>query len=115
MCRNNALINFCSVSSSEKVDKIKRYSFFKIIGLPYPGCEFFKVYRGNNYTAEGLLFDWTQTYVDATLKVPDDAISSQLNIDWSNYKNWDLVKITQNYLKLLLKYLQVCFSLIFFL
>lgn len=94
-----------NVTSSEKVDKEKRYSDFTIISLPYPGCEFFREYRDNNYSGEDLVFDWSQSHVDANIGVPEDNVTSQLPIDWDNYKAWDLVKITQNYLKLLLKYL----------
>jgi myotubularin-related protein 14 len=61
----------------------------------------------NNYSGEGLVFDWSQKSVDAEIGVPEDSISTQLNIDWErSYKNWDLVQITQSYMKLLLKYLQ---------
>ncbi|XP_058061640.1 myotubularin-related protein 14 isoform X1 [Anopheles bellator] len=95
-----------NVTSSEKVDKEKRYSEFRIVSLPYPGCEFFRDYRDNNYSGEGLIFDWSQAHVDASIGVPEDAATALLNIDWENYKDWDLVRITQNYLKLLLKYLQ---------
>ncbi|KAJ9595168.1 hypothetical protein L9F63_013526 [Diploptera punctata] len=95
-----------NVTSSEKVDKENRYSEFTIVSLPYPGCEFFKEYRDNNYVAKGLIFDWSQSHVDAVIGVPDDPISSQLKIDWEKYKVWDLVKLTQNYMKLLLRYLQ---------
>jgi myotubularin-related protein 14 len=35
-----------NVTSSEKVDKEKRYQDFRIISLPYPGCEFFREFRG---------------------------------------------------------------------
>lgn len=94
-----------NVTSSEKVDKEKRYSDFTIISLPYPGCEFFREYRDNNYSGEDLIFDWSQSHVDASIGVPEDSITSQLPIEWETYKMWDLVKITQNYLKLLLKYL----------
>lgn len=95
-----------NVTSSEKVDKEKRYQDFKIISLPYPGCEFFREFRDNNYSGEGLIFDWSQKNVDAEIGVPDDPISQPLNINWDTYKGWDLVQITQNYMKLLLKYLQ---------
>ncbi|KAF2885628.1 hypothetical protein ILUMI_20570 [Ignelater luminosus] len=95
-----------NVTSSEKVDKENRYSDFTIISLPYPGCEFFKEFRDNNYSAEGLVFNWAQTYVDACVCVPDNSITSQLRIEWDKYKNWDLVHITQNYMRLMLKYLQ---------
>ncbi|CRL04025.1 CLUMA_CG017142, isoform B [Clunio marinus] len=95
-----------NVTSSEKVDKEKRYQDFKLISLPYPGCEFFRLFRDNNYSGEGLLFDWSQKNVDAEICVPEDPMSAQLNINWDSYKGWDLVQITQNYIKLLLKYLQ---------
>lgn len=99
---------FCSVlsvTSSEKVDKEKRYSDFTLISLPYPGCEFFREFRENDYLAKGLVFDWSQTHVDAQIGVPEDSISTQLRINWEQYQVWDLVKLTQNYLKLILRYL----------
>lgn len=94
-----------SVTSSEKVDKEGRYADFTLISLPYPGCEFFKEFRENDYLATGLVFDWSQTYVDAEIGVPEDHISGQLRINWDEYQLWDLVKLTQNYLKLILRYL----------
>lgn len=106
MVENKKVKFWLNVTSSEKVDKENRYSFFKILALPYPGCEFFREYRDNNCHGEGLIFDWNQSYVDAGIRVPEDSVTAQLNIDWHNYKQWDLVKITQNYLRLLLKYLQ---------
>ncbi|XP_071375365.1 phosphatidylinositol-3,5-bisphosphate 3-phosphatase MTMR14 isoform X7 [Centroberyx affinis] len=65
-----------NVTSSEKVDKAQRYADFTLLSVPYPGCEFFKDYKDRDYTAEGLVFNWNQS--------------------------WDLVEQTQNYLKLLL-------------
>lgn len=106
MVENKKVKFWLNVTSSEKVDKENRYNFFKILALPYPGCEFFREYRDNNCHGEGLIFDWNQSYVDAGIRVPEDSVTGQLNIDWHNYKQWDLVKITQNYLRLLLKYLQ---------
>ncbi|XP_058815709.1 myotubularin-related protein 14-like isoform X3 [Topomyia yanbarensis] len=106
MVENKKVKFWLNVTSSEKVDKENRYSFFKILALPYPGCEFFREYRDNDCRGEGLIFDWNQSYVDAGIRVPDDAVTAELNIDWHNYKQWDLVKLTQNYLRLLLKYLQ---------
>lgn len=106
MVENKKVKFWMKVTSSEKVDKENRYSFFKIMALPYPGCEFFREYRDNDCRGEGLIFDWNQSYVDAGIRVPDDSVIAGLNIDWTNYKQWDLVKLTQNYLRLLLKYLQ---------
>ncbi|XP_062356479.1 myotubularin-related protein 14 isoform X3 [Cinclus cinclus] len=65
-----------NVTSSEKVDKAQRYADFTLLSIPYPGCEFFKDYKDRDYTAEGLIFNWKQS--------------------------WDLVQQTQNYLKLLI-------------
>lgn len=53
----------------------------------------------------GLVFDWSQTHVDADIDVPRDPISLQLRINWDQYQIWDLVNLTQNYLKLILRYL----------
>ncbi|KAJ8665204.1 hypothetical protein QAD02_006866 [Eretmocerus hayati] len=94
------------VTSSEKVDKERRYDDFTLISLPYPGCEFFKEFRENNYFAKGLMYDWKQSFVDADIGVPENSITSALRIEWMQYRNWDLVKLTQNYLKLILRYLQ---------
>lgn len=98
---------FFRLSSSEKADKKQRYMEFPLFLLPYPGCEFFKNYRDNNYSGENLVFDWTQPHIDIELDLPDEQPISQLSIDWSEYKEWDLITLTQNYLKVLLKYLQV--------
>ncbi|XP_039627038.1 myotubularin-related protein 14 isoform X3 [Polypterus senegalus] len=90
-----------NVTSSEKVDKAQRYADFTLLSIPYPGCEFFKDYKDRDYTAEGLIFNWNQDYVDAPLFIPA-SLSKNLNIDWSEYQSWDLVRQTQNYLKLLI-------------
>ncbi|KAH6922771.1 hypothetical protein HPB50_018984 [Hyalomma asiaticum] len=105
MVENKKVKFFLKVTSSEKVDKENRYNGFTIYNLPYPGCEFFKHYRDNDYSGEGLIYDWDQHFVNAPLNIPDDAITSQLNIDWTMYKTWDVVVLTRNYLKLLLKYI----------
>ncbi|XP_042679224.1 myotubularin-related protein 14 isoform X3 [Centrocercus urophasianus] len=65
------------------------------------GCEFFKEYKDRDYTAEGLIFNWKQDYVDAPLSIPA-SVTQSLSIDWSEYQSWDLVQQTQNYLKLLI-------------
>ncbi|XP_053153889.1 myotubularin-related protein 14 isoform X2 [Hemicordylus capensis] len=90
-----------NVTSSEKVDKAQRYADFTLLSIPYPGCEFFKEYKERDYTAEGLVFNWKQDYVDAPLSIPA-SLTQSLNIDWSEYQSWDLVQQTQNYLKLLI-------------
>ncbi|XP_077517587.1 phosphatidylinositol-3,5-bisphosphate 3-phosphatase MTMR14-like [Amblyomma americanum] len=91
------------VSSSEKVDKWNRYRDFTIFKLPYPGCEFFEEFKAKGYNAEGLVFGWNQNFVNVELEVPKDQFASELGIDWAAYKEWDLVQLTKNYLKYLLK------------
>ncbi|CAJ1051949.1 myotubularin-related protein 14 [Xyrichtys novacula] len=90
-----------NVTSSEKADKAQRYADFTLLSVPYPGCEFFKDYKDRDYTAEGLVFNWNQDYVDAPLTIPL-CFTQNLDIDWTRYQSWDLVEQTQNYLKLLL-------------
>lgn len=95
-----------SVSSSEKADPENHYENFNLLSLPYPGCEFFKKFRDNNYMAENLYYNWKQSFNDANISLPELGPTRELSIDWSDYKNWDLVLITQNYLKACLKYIK---------
>ncbi|MBN3270672.1 MTMRE protein, partial [Polyodon spathula] len=95
-----------NVTSSEKVDKAQRYADFTLLSVPYPGCEFFKDYKDRDYTAEGLVFNWNQDFVDAPLTIPE-SLSKNLNINWREYQSWDLVKQTQNYLKLLVHIINI--------
>jgi len=91
-----------NVTSSEKVDRQQRYKArFSLVSIPYPGCEFFADYTKNNYTGVGLKFDWSQQFVDAQLQVPDD-MKNISEIEWNDYMSWDLVELTQNYLKFIL-------------
>ncbi|XP_050313938.1 myotubularin-related protein 14 [Anthonomus grandis grandis] len=93
------------VSASEKVDA-HRYGSFKLICLPYPGCEFFKDYHDAMFNPQGLIFDWENPANDAVLSVPNDNILKNLSIPFHQYKEWDLVIITQNYIKYVLKRVQ---------
>lgn len=93
---------FMAVSSSEKADP-EHYENFNILSLPYPGCEFFKQFRDNNYMAKNLYYDWQQSVNDAHISVPMRGPAAEMDICWYDYKKWDLVEITQNYLKAILK------------
>ncbi|KAF0035457.1 hypothetical protein F2P81_013215 [Scophthalmus maximus] len=75
-----------NVTSSEKADKAQRYADFTLLSVPYPGCEFFKDYKDRDYTAEGLVFNWNQDYVDAPLTIPV-CFTQNLNIDWTQYQD----------------------------
>lgn len=95
------------VSSSEKVDKIKRYSNFDLLSLPYPGCEFFRNFSANNYEAQNLIYEWSENFNDAHLSISDDLLSFITDIDFSDYQKWDLITLTQNYMRLILSYIKV--------
>ncbi|XP_052780309.1 myotubularin-related protein 14-like isoform X2 [Mya arenaria] len=90
-----------NITSSEKVDKENRYGEFCIASVPYPGCEFFREWRDNAYVGEAMKFDWSQSFVDACLDIPPTELLTQLHIDWHQYKSWDLLQLTKNYLKML--------------
>ena len=73
------------MTSSEKVDKEGRYSDFTILSLPYPGCEFFREWKDSGYMAEGLMFDWNQSYVDAKIDLPGSPVPPR-TIEWNKYR-----------------------------
>lgn len=77
---------FYSVTSSEKVDATQKYSVFRIIPTPYPGCEFFHDFKKNNYNSEGLMFNWCDPTIDSILNVRPNPAVDQLDIQWSKYK-----------------------------
>jgi len=62
------------ITSSEKVES-DRYGKFSLLAVPYPGCEFFTLYRLNNRIGTDLVFDWTQSFVDAKLSIPGKTTS----------------------------------------
>ncbi|XP_067632901.1 myotubularin-related protein 14 isoform X2 [Eurosta solidaginis] len=97
---------FMTVSSSEKADPDNNYEKFNILSLPYPGCEFFTKFRDNNYMAKGLHYNWELPFNDADISIPKIGPAMDLAVNWEDYQKWDLVAITQNYLKAMLKYLQ---------
>ncbi|XP_055376164.1 myotubularin-related protein 14 isoform X2 [Condylostylus longicornis] len=97
---------FVAVSSSEKADPENHYKNFNILSLPYPGCEFFSKFRDNNYMAKNLYFNWKQNFIDASLNIPRTGPAFDIDLNWQDYRKWDLVLITQNYLKASLKYIQ---------
>ncbi|CAH8564322.1 unnamed protein product [Schistosoma turkestanicum] len=91
------------ISSSEKVDQQGRYNDFIVIPLPYPGSEFFRIWRDSGYAMHHLYFDWNRSGVEVAVNpnlIPKTLLSS--SIEWSSYKSWDIYTITMNYMKLLL-------------
>ncbi|XP_023172524.2 myotubularin-related protein 14 [Drosophila hydei] len=106
MVENRKIKYFMAVSSSEKADPNKHYKSFNLLSLPYPGCEFFKKFRDNNYMAKNLHYNWKQSFNDANINIPNLGPAADIDIIWPEYRDWDLVTITQNYLRATLKYIQ---------
>lgn len=75
-----------SVTSSEKIDDTNKYNVFRIVPTPYPGCEFFLDFKKNNYSSEGLMFNWSNPIFNSSLKVKPNPAIDQLDIPWSQYK-----------------------------
>jgi myotubularin-related protein 14 len=89
-----------SVTSSEKADP-EKFEGISINSIPYPGCEFFRPYKlERNRSAVGHVYDWDLGFVNANLSV-DSLISDLEGIDWKLYKRWDLIVLTNNYLRLI--------------
>ncbi|XP_030375102.1 myotubularin-related protein 14 [Scaptodrosophila lebanonensis] len=106
MVENRKIKYFMAVSSSEKADPNKHYKSFNLLSLPYPGCEFFRKFRDNNYMAKNLHYNWKQSFNDANINIPNLGPAADMDIVWPEYREWDLVSITQNYLRATLKYIQ---------
>lgn len=54
------------LTSSEKVE-MARYGRFAVNAVPYPGCEFFTMYKLNHRCGRQLFFDWSQSFVNSAL------------------------------------------------
>ncbi|XP_067931526.1 myotubularin-related protein 14-like [Watersipora subatra] len=106
MLENKKVKYFVNVTSSEKIDKRNRYSEFSVWSLPYPGCEFFKKWRDKGYDGDKSRFDWNQDFVDARLELPNEKHLRIPTVQWHEYKSWNLIQITQNYLHVILQHIQ---------
>eukprot|EP00485_Elphidium_margaritaceum_P016123 CAMPEP_0202730636 /NCGR_PEP_ID=MMETSP1385-20130828/186739_1 /ASSEMBLY_ACC=CAM_ASM_000861 /TAXON_ID=933848 /ORGANISM="Elphidium margaritaceum" /LENGTH=1041 /DNA_ID=CAMNT_0049396913 /DNA_START=30 /DNA_END=3155 /DNA_ORIENTATION=- len=106
-----------TVTSSEKVDREQRYKAFHLSCMPYPGCEFFRAYKECNHNATNLVFEWNDDIHDAKLNLhwfrddddddhADATTDTHTDIEWAHYKQWDIVQLTQNYLRLILDYVK---------
>ncbi|KAJ3435961.1 myotubularin-related protein [Anaeramoeba flamelloides] len=92
------------VSSSEKGDSYNRYSTFSINSMPYPGVELFGEFQKNDYNGKGVIYDWDDPINTATLQIDPKLLKFPLlkKINFQNYQKWDIIKLTQNYLKVIL-------------
>ena len=66
--------------------------------------ELFKNIRGNPY--EKVAFDWSAAEVNAPLSVAPIEGAPPLGLEWQDYRDWNVVEITRNYLSLFLAYLE---------
>eukprot|EP00467_Chlorarachnion_reptans_P019228 CAMPEP_0114521622 /NCGR_PEP_ID=MMETSP0109-20121206/20283_1 /TAXON_ID=29199 /ORGANISM="Chlorarachnion reptans, Strain CCCM449" /LENGTH=657 /DNA_ID=CAMNT_0001702737 /DNA_START=322 /DNA_END=2296 /DNA_ORIENTATION=+ len=93
-------------TSSEKAEAEKSendlYDEFHIQAMPYPGCEFFRLFKDNKHCGKNLKFNWNEKYIDAKLSTPP---FHHLNLNWSDYKSWDIILLTQNYFRLVMEHL----------
>ncbi|KAJ6226861.1 myotubularin-related protein [Anaeramoeba flamelloides] len=104
MVENKKRIFGFEISGSEKADSYNRYCGFSINSLPYPGVELFEEFAVNNYNAKGIIYNWSDPINTTTLKM-DPELQSLIPIRkvcWKNYRSWDIIKLTQNYFKLML-------------
>lgn len=56
--------------------------------------------------AKNLHYNWKQSFNDANIHIPNLGPAADIDIIWPEYRDWDLVSITQNYLRATLKYIQ---------
>lgn len=56
--------------------------------------------------AKNLHYNWKQSFNDANINIPNTGPAADIDIIWPEYRDWDLVSITQNYLRATLKYIQ---------
>jgi hypothetical protein len=85
------------LTSSEKAEPNK-FPGVLINSIPYPGCEFFRQFKlDKNRSGVGLYYNWSLDFVNAKLQL--NPVIEDLQINWSAYKSWDLVSLTNQYLR----------------
>lgn len=101
----NALFGV-KLTASEKFDKYERYKIFQLISLPYPGCEHFREVSAQKYNGEFILHDWSLSRNAAILEIPDHLLSC-VTTDWSSWRSWSTLYLTQNYLQIIIRHLEI--------
>jgi hypothetical protein len=100
MVENFKKVYGVSVTSSEKV-KRSLYRECSISSIPYPGCEFFRVYHAKDFEMTSLYYDWDAEFNTTVLEVADPI--PRFCGHWhGEYKSWDLITMTSNYLSYVL-------------
>ncbi|KAJ5070403.1 myotubularin-related protein [Anaeramoeba ignava] len=94
------------VSSSEKkiINDFPEYQQFQISCCPYPGIELFRNISENKYSGENIKYNWenSRNNVEVSISPFLQEINLIKEIDFSKFKEWDLLKLTQNYFMLFL-------------
>ncbi|KAK7493905.1 hypothetical protein BaRGS_00014787, partial [Batillaria attramentaria] len=67
------------------------------------GCEFFSDWKDNNYASDNIQYDWSQECNTAELDLNGEPLLSSIPVDWNRYKEWDLIQLTQNYMRVLIE------------
>ncbi|CAD5121710.1 DgyrCDS10194 [Dimorphilus gyrociliatus] len=101
------------VASSEKAASREKYSGFRIVQLPYPGCEFFSCWSERGYNPDNLKYQWDNDY-NVCMKLPEETQSNPSHLmkgvikanGEKSERNWDLAELTKNYLRIVLNFLQ---------
>ncbi len=65
------------------------------------GVEFFHEFNQRKHIAQDLHFDWNK---DEVVELKIDLSTTTPEIPWRDYKTWDLVMLTKNYLRLMLSH-----------
>ncbi|CAF1232368.1 unnamed protein product [Rotaria magnacalcarata] len=105
MVQEKNLLFGLKITATEKSDKYDRYRTFQLISLPYPGCEHFREVAAQKYNSEFILHDWSLSKNAAILEVPNH-LSSCVDTDWSTWRSWSTIHLTQNYMQLFFRHLE---------
>jgi hypothetical protein len=93
-----------NVCSSEKVDRRDRYGSFALASMPYPGCEYFREVAAAGGEARGLVPPWPDNEPSGGNKRFTELSPTTLPSS-REYRQFDLVTLTQKYVKVLLQLL----------
>jgi hypothetical protein len=95
-----------NVCSSEKVDRRDRYGSFALASMPYPGCEYFREVAAAGGEARGLVPPWPDSEPSGGNKRFAELAPCALP-SAREYRAFDLITLTQKYVKALLQLLAV--------
>lgn len=101
MVENKKVKYGVTVCTSEKAEKVGIYNNLDIQVFPYPGRESF-VFKGRSEKKQ-YQFRWSDSGTcDSEFSTTMDLNKIFPEMDAKNYRDWDLVQITQNYLLMIL-------------